>query len=573
MPVSQPRPTTDPNAVADIVVIGGGIFGICIAWDAVLRGLRVVLIERGDFAEATSANCFKIVHGGLRYLQHADLARVRESAHELATLLRIAPHLVEPLPIVVPTYGHGRQGKELLRAALWVYGLVTFDRNRRLRDPHRRIAHGRVLSREECLARFPGIKSTGLTGAVVFHDGQVYNPARLALAYLKAAVEAGAVALNYTEAIGFLKTGDGVAGVAVRDTLTGARFEIRARVTINAGGPWAERLLQAGLGLRITPRLSFSRDAFFVVKRRVAGQYALALPARTRDPDAVLSRGARHLFIVPWRQYTLVGVWHRVYTGDPDAVAVTETEVQDFLREINEAYPRLSLTPHDVAMVHGGLVLFGENMTGATDLSYGHRSRIVDHAREHGTQGLVTVVGVRYTTSRAVATRAVDVAFQKLGRPTPRSSTATTPIAGGQIVGQFEDYLRNAIARRPPMLTAETVRSLVHQHGSHYEAVLAYLDEDPTLAETLGSSAVIKAEVIHAVRREFARTLGDVVFRRTNLGTGGCPGAPILHDCAELMAPELGWDESRIEKEIGDVHAAYGRVAGWREAEKTGAPA
>src|SRR3972149_7864196 len=168
----------------DLVIVGGGIFGVCAAWDATLRGLSVALVERGVFAHATSASCFKIVHGGLRYLQHADLHRIRESSRERNSLLRIAPHLVRPLPVVVPTYGQGLRGKGLLRAGLLAYDLITFDRNRGITDPQRRIPRGYAISREECLGLFPGLESKGLTGGVGFHDGQMYSPARLALSSL-----------------------------------------------------------------------------------------------------------------------------------------------------------------------------------------------------------------------------------------------------------------------------------------------------------------------------------------------------------------------------------------------------
>ena len=183
----------------DLVVVGGGIFGVCCAWDAVQRGLSVALVERGDFAQATSANHFKIAHGGLRYLQHADVHRIRESSHERSALLRIAPHLNYPLPVVIPTYGHGIKGKEILRAGFLLYDLLTSDRNRGIRDPKRRIPPGSFLSRSEALDLFPGLSKNNLTGAAIFSDGQIYNPPRLALSFLRSATDGGCNAANYAE--------------------------------------------------------------------------------------------------------------------------------------------------------------------------------------------------------------------------------------------------------------------------------------------------------------------------------------------------------------------------------------
>src|SRR5450631_3457302 len=201
------------NQTFDVLVIGGGAFGAAAAWDAALRGLRVALIDQGDFGSGASAECFKMVHGGIRYLQHADIPRLRASCAERTALLRIAPHLVNPLPIVIPTYGHGRQGKAFLAAGMLVYDLLTIGRNFGLSDPTRRIAGTQLLSRNETLALFPEIEERSLTGAAVFEDGQMYNTARLVLAFVKSAANRGAIAANYTEALRFLWDGKRVCGV------------------------------------------------------------------------------------------------------------------------------------------------------------------------------------------------------------------------------------------------------------------------------------------------------------------------------------------------------------------------
>jgi glycerol-3-phosphate dehydrogenase len=540
----------------DVVIVGGGIFGVCAAWDATLRGLAVALVEKEDFAHATSAHCFKIVHGGIRYLQHADFVRVRTSSRERSALLRVAPHLVRPLPVVVPTYGHGMKGKEVLAAGLLLYDLLTCDRNRGIHDPERRLPRGRLISRQEVLDLFPGVKREGLTGGALFYDGQMYSPQRLALSFLRSAVDAGAEAANYMEATALLRSGGRTVGIEAVDTLSGERVRIRAKGVLNAAGPWAESFLRTKNGLRLHPEGTYSRDACFVVRRRVVGECALAVTGRTKDPDALLSRQHRHLFLAPWRDYTLVGVWHVVHKGLPGEFAVSAAELQGFIDEVNEAYPALRLTLDDVSMWNAGLVLFGDNRPGAVDLSYGKRSRIVDHAGVHGVQGLVTLIGVRYTTARGDAAQAVDLLCEKLGRRTPRPPTAEMPIYGGQIAC-FESFLRQAITQRPPAVPVEAMRPLVHGYGSEYKRVLRYLEENPEWAETVGDSTVLKAEVVHAVREEMAQKLSDVVLRRTELGTGGHPGDVALRACADVMAAELGWDETRRQKELREVRAAF----------------
>jgi glycerol-3-phosphate dehydrogenase len=540
----------------DLVIVGGGIFGVCAAWDATLRGLSVALVERGDFCQATSANHLKVVHGGIRYLQHLDIYRILESNKERNALLRIAPHLVQPLPIIVPTYGHGMQGKEILSVGLMIYDLMVFNRNKGLNDPDRRIPKGHIISRRECLELFPDLERKNLTGAGVLYDGQMYNPPRLVLSYLRSAMESGAQAANYLEATDFLRKGDRVVGVKVRDRITSDEFEIRCKVVLNASGPWAERLLESKMGIQLSPQQTYSRDACFVIPRRLTGKYALAVQGSTSDPDAILSRKQRHIFIVPWRDYTLIGVWHVVFKGSPDEFTVTDEELQSFLDEVNQGYPHLNLKLGDISMWNAGLVLFGDNKPGATELSYGKRSLLVDHAKEHNLQGLITLIGVRATTARGKAVKGVDLAFKKLGKNVPKSKTDVTPIYGGQIEC-FEEFLSHAIERRPSTLDADVMRPLLHNYGSKYGEVLKYIKEDRILAEKIGTSKILKAEVIHGVREEMAQKLVDIVFRRTDLGTACYPGDDAIKVCAELMASEMGWNDGRVQREIDEVRAAF----------------
>lgn len=547
----------------DLVVIGGGIFGVCAAWDAAQRGLSAALVEKEDFSHATSANHLKMVHGGIRYLQHADVFRVRESSRERSALLRIAPHLVAPLPVVVPTYGHGKKGKEILAAGMALYDLLTLDRNRGIDDPQRRIPRGRLLSRREVIDLFPGVEGNGFTGGAVFCDGQVHNPPRLALSFLGSAVDAGADAANHLAAVRFLRGDRRVTGVEVRDALTGETFDIRGKAVLNAAGPWAAPLLEEGLGLRITPPPVFSRDVCFVVRRSLSPTHALACQTRSRDADAVVSRGGRHLFVAPWREYTLVGVWHGVHRGAPEAFEVTEGELQSLLDETNEAVPGLSLTLGDVTMINAGLILFADNELVSDGISFGKRSVLWEHEKMHGVGGLATLIGVRATMARGMAEKAVDLIFRMLGKSPPPSRTETTPIHGGRI-GSFETFLGSAVRGRPNRVDEPAMRSLVRNHGCRYEEVLKCLGENPAWAGRVGSSAVLKAEVVHAVRKEMASTLGDVVFRRTDLGTAEHPGEDALRTCAELMAPELGWNDERTRRELEAVRKAFplGREAG-----------
>ena len=303
----------------DVLVIGGGASGAAVAREAALRGFSTALVEKGDFGEGASAHCLKMVHGGIRYLQHLDIARLRNSCRERATMLRLAPHLVAPLPIAVPTYGWGRHGKPFLGAGMLLYDLLSADRNRDNPDPARRIAATRFLSPQEVLEQFPSIEQRGLTGAAVFEDGQMYSTTRLVWAFVDAARQAGASIANYVAVEKLRRRGDRIEGVTVRDQLSGNGFDIRARVVINAAGPWAEGLLASGGIDAGRYRGTYSRDACFVVERQFPGSLALAIQGKGNDSDSVVGRGARHMFLAPWRDKTLVGVWHRVVERQPDS--------------------------------------------------------------------------------------------------------------------------------------------------------------------------------------------------------------------------------------------------------------
>jgi glycerol-3-phosphate dehydrogenase len=405
---------------------------------------------------------------------------------------------------------------------------------------------------------FPGLEQQGLTGAAIFHEAQMYNPTRLSLSFLRAAVNAGAVVANYVQVTNLIRKQNRIIGVAARDRITGDEFDIRGRIVVNAAGPWAEQLLERNLGNNLHIAPSFSRDALFLIRRPlVHNEYALALSAKTKDKDALLSRGTRHLFLVPWRNYTLAGVWHVAYKGKPDEFTVTEQELQSFLDEINSAYPPLTLTLADITMWNAGLILFGDkNDVETSEHSFGKRSLIVDHSKEDRIEGLLTVIGVRYTTARSVAEKVVNHVFRKMEYKPPQSATATTPIYGGQI-GCFGKYLSEATRQRPPSVCAEAMPSLVHNYGSAHQEVLKYINEDTSLGNTIGDSSVLQAEVTHAVREEMALKLADVVLRRTDLGTGGHPGDKALYTCAELMAKELSWDESRTKQELVEVQKIF----------------
>ncbi len=538
----------------DLVVIGGGVYGLSTAWDAALRGLRVAVLERGDFGRETSAASLKIIHGGLRYLQHLDLARMRVSIQERRWMLGKAPHLVQPLEFILPCFGHGMKGPEAMRAALLANDIISWDRNRGLAS-EQHISRGRIISRRECLDRIPGLRSEGLTAGAVFYDAQMYNSERLTLSFGLSAAEQGAVLANYLEVTGFNAQDGQIRAVQAKDRFSGESILVQGRFFVNMTGPWSDIVSQ--LLHTPKPECNVLRSKGIQLATRTIGKgWAFAVESRQLDGSAVLRRGGRNYFITPWRGMSLIGTTDTVYHGDPGAFRITRHDVEAFLAEINAAYPPAELGLADVRFWMGGLRPVGESSVNPEVASASHRYQIQDHAAD-GVGNMISVVGVKYTICRHISEKVVDMLLPRIGSPLAGKAgqTAHTPLFGGGFAG-FEALCAEACAKT--RLSPEVVRHLAHNYGTALYQVLGLAEERPDLAQTVqGSSEVLKAEVLYAVRREMAMTLSDVVMRRTDLGSLGHPGPDALHECCSLMAEELGWSHSRQEQEIAQVEQVF----------------
>jgi glycerol-3-phosphate dehydrogenase len=543
------------NQKFDLLVVGGGIFGVCAAWEAALRGLKVAIVEKQDFSHATSANHFKMIHGGIRYLQHGDIVRLRASSRERSALLRITPHMSKPLPIIIPTYGWGIKGKAFLGPGVALYDLLTWDRNKGLKNECK-IPGGRFLSKKQVIKLFPQLNRNQLTGGALIYDGQLYNPPRLAISFLRSAVSKGALSANYLEVNGFLKKQDRIVGVNAKDLLSGREIKIQAQMVLNAAGPWAHRLLSDHLGISLEPKPTFSRDLALVVKRKPKHDFALAFATQSKDTDSIIDRGGRHLFAVPWRNFTLVGVWHKVFKGLPENISVTLDEVKQYLSEVNVAFEGSEIRPEEVGIVNMGLTLFGDEEQQQAGLSFGKRSSIIDHDREHGLKGLITLIGVRATMARGMAEAALVHIMARMGHKPTGDNSALMSLYGGDY-SSFENLLSNARNQVGLNMSEAPLEAMLHNYGARYLHVIKYAQADKQLWELIGDSNVSKAEIVHAIREEMAETLADVVLRRTDLGTGSKPENGVLADCAALMAAEKGWDEKRCEAEIKAVKAKF----------------
>ncbi len=578
----------------DLLIVGGGAAGLAAAREAALRGLRTALIERDDFGSGASAHCFKVIHGGVHRVAHGDVRQLRAMSYERAVFLRLAPHLVKPLPFVIPTYGMGRRSKWLVGAGLLLYDALSADRNFYTSDPSRRIRSTRFYSRAETLAMFPTLPEAGLTGAASFEDGQIHSPPRLALAFATAASKLGANVANYVEAERLLVRDRRVHGVAARDVLTGTRFEIRARVVLNAAGSWAAGLLSgAGISAASTPA-TWSRDACIVIKRRPIGPWALALQRSVPDGGATRARGQRQFFHAPWRDKTLIGVWHSQAQRDPDAARVSRAELRSYIEELNASQPGFNLRESEVERVDFGLVPFDEARGGGhgdAQARFGERSRLIDHRLRDGVAGLITSISAHYGFARLDAANALGSVMKQIYRKeldpfnpaavaasvenperAARTRSAFEPLPGGEF-DDFERLLSHSRRNRPLWLPPASLDALVANFGTHMHRVVAMADADPSLRRCIAGSHVTLAEIAYAVRDEMVQTLADVVFRRTELGTGGHPGEAALAEVSMFMQHTLGWSAKRTLEERRAVDAQFERYLTATESLRHATPA
>lgn len=566
----MPDPTTDnappmkrdPGRLAstdfDLIVVGGGIYGVWATLDAAQRGLRVALLEQNDFGSGTSANSQRVVHGGLRYLQHGDFRRMRESIRERSTLLRVAGHLVKPMPFLVPTYGLGMRGRPALFTAMKLNDLISTDRNRGL-APEQRLPNGRLVSRAECLRIAPGIEQAGLTGGAVFYDAQVLNSERLALAVVRSAVAAGAQAANHMRVVGLLEEGGRVIGAEAEDRLTGRTWQIKSKVTLGCAGPWTGRVATKKSS---APKCYENLRAIALVTRDLFGGMGLAVPSRRAHTDSkeLVSKGYRNLFVTSWCGLSLVGTFYADYDGDPDNLSVSPEVIRGYIEEFNEAYPAAGLTYEDVRFTFMGLQpkSAAPGNTGGEPVAEKHY-RLIDHRKDDGIDGLITVLGVKWTTARDVAQRAVSLAADKVAKGNTACRSAATPVHGAP-AGDPHGLQAEAMRTKPGWADEALVADLCMLYGTGYRRVLELAEDGPRLREPVSPDGrTILAQVVYAVRHEMALTLADVLFHRTGLGFRGYPGDARVNLCARVMAEELGWDASRLTLELQAVKEAYRR--------------
>ena len=512
----------------DLAIAGGGIIGAGIARDAALRGLKVALVEMADFAHGTSSASTRLIHGGLRYLEQYDFGLVRQDLREREILLRIAPHLVHPLPFLIPVYSRSLFYRMKLRAGMVLYDLLSYDRS---------LPGHRWLSTKDVLAIEPGLNPEGLQGAFLYHDGQVPSVERLCMENLLAAREQGAKVTNYLRVTGYLQEGSRVTGLAVEDQLTGETGRIRARVVVNATGPWLDSSLDM---------LQKNRPPLV---RRTMGIH-LATPRGTNNALVLFASDGRLFFVIPWNGLSLVGTTDTDFDTDPDQAAASSEDIRYLLDGVQPVLPQGPW--NDIYYTTAGVRAL-IRVEGVHESSVPRGHMLVEHSQKGGPAGLISVVGGKVTAYRAIARETTDLVCHQLAEARA-AATDREPLPGARFANLEDCYRKVSRAATALGLDESQSRYLVDIYGIRALEPLKLAELEPRLAERISpASPDILAQLHHAVQQEMALKVEDFMLRRSMLGFAPSRGREAAEVVAAEMGQLLGWDETRRR----DEEAAY----------------
>jgi glycerol-3-phosphate dehydrogenase len=511
----------------DVIIIGAGINGAGIARDASMRGLQVLLLDKGDMGGGTTSWSTRLIHGGLRYLEHGELGLVRESLRERETLFRVAPHLVKPLPILFPLYEQAARGPLTIRAGMIAYDMLSLDKS---------LPRHRMLTRDEALEQDPGLNRNGLRAAAVYYDAQVEFAERLVVENVLSAKEHGATVITYARvqklAGQFTDAGRVVEFIDVR---TGASFAARGRIIVNAAGPWIDEVLTGVEGP--TKRLIGGTKGSHIIVNPFAGAPSTALYVEAESDK-------RPFFIIPWNGKYLIGTTDVHFAGDLDRVEIEDDEINYLLRETNRVIPQARLTRDAVLYTYAGVrpLPYTENKDeeGIT------RRHFIRESPDQ--KGLLSIVGGKLTTYRNLAKLTVDVIGQKLRRDLPKCSTGTAALPGAD-TGQFDSFAEQF--KSESGLASQTSERLLRVYGTRASDVWKVAAEDKSLTGIFDNeTGAIAAEVIFSFQQEMAETLADCLLRRTMVGLNSSVGIGADEEAAAIARRYLGWPETRVQEEL-----------------------
>lgn len=526
----------------DLVIVGGGITGAAVAYIAAARGLSVALFEKKDYGGATSAATSKLIHGGLRYLANGEVKLVRESLRERRILGNIAPNFVYPLPFIMPMYKRWRGNIWKMLIGMYLYDALSYDKKDTW-DRSKRLENHRLINHRKTIRVEPNLKMEDLRNAFYFFDYQSIFPERLTLAFIKSAAEYGASVSNYTPVEEFI-FGEGrkITGVKVRDLFTDKTREVHAGLIINCGGTWADKILGMATGSgQLAHRVKRS-EGIHIITKKIAGHHVVSIQ----------KADGGHMMIMPWRDHSLIGTTDKEFLGDPDEYRVSMESIDEIINNVNNNFGR-KISREDIVHAYGGLrPLVDDQTKGSYETS--RKYEVYDNAVD-GIEGMITVEGGKYTTSRSLAREVLKLISSKLDRTLSDPVSDNLYLSGCEIRDMKQFMIRQHLNYKE--FSRNTVEYVSRNYGTESQVVFRIARSNPRFAEAVSHDGEILAEVVYAIQYESAKTLRDIMLRRTGIGTLGNPGTTVIDKIASLAAGMMGWSEKRKEDEIASLMKVY----------------
>ncbi|MGD2181583.1 glycerol-3-phosphate dehydrogenase [Lusitaniella coriacea] len=525
----------------DLIVIGGGINGAGTARDGALRGLKTLLVEKGDFAGGTTGWSTRLIHGGLRYLEYFEFNLVRESLKEREILLKIAPHLVKPIQMTIPLYAGGARSYWEIQAGMVLYDLLSFDKT---------LPNHRMLPAPKMRQLFRAVNAEGLKGAAQYYDSQVAYAERLGLETVLSAKQAGADVFNYAAVTQIDRNTDRAIALTVRDELTQKEYTVSVgaqTVIVNTSGPWVDEVCALGQkGKQNAP----------IGDRKLGGTKGshILVDSFPGAPDTALYAEAqadgRPYFIVPWLNRYLIGTTDRYYDGDLDRVKADNEEIDYLIAETNRVIPTAQLSREDVKFTYAGIRPLPYAKEGTKPSSVTRAHILHDH-KDEGVNNLISLIGGKLTTYRQVAEELVNAVYRKRGEPIVSCKTATTPLPGA--IAPNDPRIVRAIIDWEKTLSPTRIAHLFTLYGARAMEVLDIVKRDRELAEPIVPHLLdIKAQIVYAVEREMAHTLVDLCHHRTTLALQDNYGLDAIAQILPCLEKYCHWDAEARDRAVAN---------------------
>lgn len=526
----------------DLVIIGGGITGAAVSYIAAARGLSVALFEKKDYGGATSAATSKLIHGGLRYLAKMEIGLVRESLRERRILGNIAPNFVYPLPFIMPNYKRWKGNIWKMMFGMYLYDVLSYDKKDTW-DKSKRLANHKLISHRKTVRVEPNLSRESLRNSFYFFDYQSIFPERLTLAFIKSAAEYGARVSNYAKIEAF-KYGahNRITGVEVRDLFSGETKNVYADLIINCGGTWADKILNLAARKDISAHKVKRSEGIHIITGKIAGNHVVSLQRKDGG----------HLMIMPWRDHSLIGTTDKEYYGDPDEYKVSKESLEEVVKAVNENYGK-SITLSDIKHAYGGLrPLVDDQTKGSYQTS--RKYEVYDNAAD-GIEGMITIEGGKYTTSRSLADEVLKMISLKLNMTLSDPVSDNLYLSGCEIRDMKQFMIRQHLNYTD--FSKQTIEYVSRNYGTDSKIVFQIARDNPRFAEVISRDGEILAEIVYAIKHESARTLRDIMLRRTGTGTLGNPGRDIIDKIVAIASEMLNWNSQKTEEEIASMMKVY----------------